>query len=93
MNKHAVLRARSPEHCLKLEWWQGPSHVNKVKLYCATLITFDGQRWLEEQFVVHYGPINGVDNTFECLYERPALTTLSTQRLLYRYLSPVLTRH
>ena len=23
----------SPEHCLKLERWQGPPHVNKVKQY------------------------------------------------------------
>ena len=32
MNKQAVLRGgRTPEHCLKLERWQGLPHINKVK--------------------------------------------------------------
>ena len=24
-------KVKSPEHCLKLERWQGPPHVNNVK--------------------------------------------------------------
>ena len=33
LNEQAVLRGKQkvPEHCLKLERWQGPPHVNKVK--------------------------------------------------------------
>ena len=32
LNKQAVLRRKQgPEHCLKLERWQGPPHINKVK--------------------------------------------------------------
>ena len=32
-NEHATLRGkiRSPEHCLKLERWQGPPHINKAE--------------------------------------------------------------
>ena len=32
-------KIRSQEHCLKLEVWQGPPHVNKVKQY-ETLLSF-----------------------------------------------------
>ena len=28
----------SPEHCLKLERWQGPPHINKVK-QCETVLS------------------------------------------------------
>ena len=31
---------RSPEHCLKLERWQGPPHINKVKQYKTLLHLF-----------------------------------------------------
>ena len=27
------MKIKSPEHCLKLERWQGPPHINKVKQY------------------------------------------------------------
>ena len=27
------LENKVPELCLKLEWWQGPPHINKVKEY------------------------------------------------------------
>ena len=31
-----------PEHCLKIEKWQGPPHVNRVKQYklCFCLFSF-----------------------------------------------------
>ena len=30
----------SPEHCLKLERWQGPPHINKVK-QCEIVLSFN----------------------------------------------------
>ena len=33
-------KIRSPEHCLKLERWQGPPHINKVKQY-ETVLSFE----------------------------------------------------
>ena len=34
LNKQAIAEESTiPEHCLKLERWQGPPHINKVKQY------------------------------------------------------------
>ena len=31
--KFSQRKIRSPEHCVKLERWQGPPHINKVEQY------------------------------------------------------------
>ena len=33
INKLFSEENKVPEHCLNLEMWQGPPHVNKVRLY------------------------------------------------------------
>ena len=39
--KYLVLSEENkvPEHCLKVERWQGPPHINKVKQY-ETVLSF-----------------------------------------------------
>ena len=35
-----------PEHCLKLERWQGPPHINKVKRY-ETVLSFKDSLFIQ----------------------------------------------
>ena len=38
VNKLLSEKIRSPEHCLRLERWQGLPHINKVKQYEIVLL-------------------------------------------------------
>lgn len=56
LHKQAVLRGKriSLEHCLMLERWQGPPHVNKLKAYVSVLslrVNLLNQSWKRTELV------------------------------------------